>query len=317
MIYTVSTNPALDLILTVPAIEFEVVLRAYEVRREMGGKGFNVSRFLKALGVANVAVAFAAGFTGQALEAGLQRNGVKTDFIYLDGESRTNVVIQEPEGQRHIKANQPGATVTPQGKAAFWDLLHRRAQPDDLWVLTGSLAPGLDTDFYAEVSEELRSRGARVVLDTSGPPLRSGCAARPLLVKPNIVEAEEFTGLTIRSIEVAAAAATAFHDAGAQNVILSLGKDGAIVAGDGELLHLQPPPVTVKTAVGAGDAVVAGAVWALLQALPIGQVGLWGVTTGTVTAMHDDLQPHHRSELDAILQKVTVRVLPKDNSVVQ
>ena len=89
-----------------------------------------------------------------------------------------------------------------------------------------------------------------------------------------------------------------------------MGKDGAIVAGDGELLHLQPPPVTVKTAVGAGDAVVAGAVWALLQGMPVRTVGLWGVATGTVTAMHDDLQPQNRSELDAIMRQVSVRVLP-------
>lgn len=309
MIYTVSANPALDLILTVPAIEFEVVLRAFEVRREMGGKGFNVSRYLKALGLDNIAVAFAAGFTGQALEAGLRSVGVETAFIYLEGETRTNVVIQEPGGRRHIKANQPGATVTPEGMAAFWDLVRTRATPDDVWVLTGSLAPGLAPDFYAEVGEALHARGARVVLDTSGPALRRGCAARPLLVKPNVVEAEEFTGLTIRSVETAAAAAAAFIDAGAQNVILSMGKDGAIVAGGGDLLHLQPPAVTVKTAVGAGDAVVAGAVWALQQGLPTRGVGLWGVTTGTVTAMHDDLQPQNRAELDALRQQVTVRVL--------
>ena len=259
--------------------------------------------------VDNVAVAFAAGFTGQALETGLQNVGVATAFIYLEGETRTNVVIQEPAGRRHIKANQPGATVTPEGMAAFWDLVRIRAAPDDVWVLTGSLAPGLAPDFYAEVSEELQKHGARVILDTSGPALRRGCAARPVLVKPNVVEAEEFTGLTIRSVETAAAAATAFLDAGAQNVILSMGKDGAIVAGGGELLHLQPPAVTVKTAVGAGDAVVAGAVWALLQGLPAREVGLWGVATGTVTAMHDDLQPQNRAELDAIQQQVTVRVL--------
>ena len=80
---------------------------------------------------------------------------------------------------------------------------------------------------------------------------------------------------------------------------------------------MNPPPVTVNTAVGAGDAVVAGAVWALLQRLPIGQVGRWGVTTGTVTAMHDDLQPQHRPELDGIMQQVTARVLPKGDAVVQ
>ncbi len=309
MIYTLSTNPALDLILTVPAIEFEVVLRAFEVRREMGGKGFNVSRYLKALGVDNVAVAFAGGYTGQALESGLQAVGVQTAFLYVEGESRTNVVIQEPEGRRHIKANQPGAAVTEEGRAAFWELIERKAAPGDIWVLTGSLAPGLQPNFYAEVGVELRRRGARFVLDTSGPALREGCAAQPDLVKPNVVEAQEFTGRPIHSREDAADAAQALLDAGAHMVILSMGKDGAVVAGDGALFHVAPPPVTVKTAVGAGDAVVAGAVWALLQGLPAAEIGRWGVTTGTVTAMHDDLQPRHKAELSAIHQQVQVTPL--------
>jgi 1-phosphofructokinase family hexose kinase len=309
MIYTVSANPALDLILTVPAIEFDEVLRAYEVRRAMGGKGFNVSRYLQALGVDNVAVAFAGGFTGQALEAGLQAGGIATEFIYIDGESRTNVVIQEPEGSRHIKANQPGPTVTAAGQAAFWELLHRRGQTGDIWVLTGSLAPGLASDFYAEAAEELHRCGAHVVLDTSGPALRRGCAARPLLVKPNVLEAEEFTGRKIGSIHDAAAAAQAFLAAGAQMAILSLGKDGAIVASADTLLHLQPPPVKVKTAVGAGDAVVAGAVWALRKGLPAADAGRWGVTTGTVTAMYDDLTPHARPQLDAMYAQVVAQEL--------
>jgi 1-phosphofructokinase family hexose kinase len=309
MIYTVSANPALDLILTVPAIEFEVVLRANAVRREMGGKGFNVSRYLKALAVDNVAVAFAAGYTGQALEAGLRAGGIATEFIYMEGESRTNVVIQEPEGRRHIKANQPGPTVTAEGKAALWDLLRRRATAGDVWVLTGSLAPGLASEFYAEVTAELHQRGAAVVLDTSGPALRQGCAAGPQLVKPNLLEAEEFTGRPINSIADAAAAARSFMAAGAQTVILSLGKEGAVVAGDGKLLHVQPPPVKVKTAVGAGDAVVAGAVWALGQRLPIEEVGKWSVATGTITAMHDDLQPEHQGQLAELFRAVALQQL--------
>jgi 1-phosphofructokinase family hexose kinase len=313
MIYTVSTNPALDLILTVPAIDFDVVLRAHTVRRALGGKGFNVSRYLQALGMDSVAVAFAGGFTGQALAAGLRAGGIATDFIPLEEETRTNVVVAEPSG-RHIKANQAGATIPPAGKQAFWDLLRRRAQPGDLWVLTGSLAPGLEEDFYAEVGTELRRRGAAFVLDTSGGALRRGCAAGPRLVKPNVVEAEEFTGRTIDSPAAAAAAAGAFLAAGAELVILSLGKDGAIVAGEGALLHLQGPPVTVKTAVGAGDAVVAGAVYALRGGLGVAEIGVaeigrWGVATATVTAMHDDLAAHHRAAVADLLPQVTVRSL--------
>lgn len=310
MIYTVSANPALDLILTVPAIEFEVVLRAYEVRRDMGGKGFNVSRYLKALGTENVAVAFAAGFTGQALAAGLTAGGIPTEFVYLQaGETRTNVVIQEPDGRRHVKANQPGATITASDQAAFWERLEVLVKPGDLWVLTGSLAPGLEHDFYAQAAERLQAHGADFVLDTSGPALRRGCAAHPVLVKPNVLEAEQFTGKKIESVADAGLAAGAFLDAGARFVILSMGKDGAVVASASEMLHVQPPKVAVKTAVGAGDAVVAGAVWAMQQGLAPHAVGTWAAAAGTLTAMHDDLPANSHGELAAIAQQMQVKAL--------
>jgi len=313
MIYTVSANPALDLILTVPAIEFEVVLRAYDVRRELGGKGFNVSRYLKALGIENVAVAFAGGYTGQALAAGLTglpEGGIRTEFVYLQaGETRTNVVIQEPNGRRHIKANQPGPTVSAADLDAFWDRLNALAAPGDLWILTGSLAPGLPVDFYAKCAAQLQAREAAFVLDTSGPALRAGLAAGPALVKPNAVEAEEFTGQPISTPQDAARAAGAFLQAGAQRVILSLGKDGAVLAAGDERLHLQPPAVTVQTAVGAGDAVVAGAVWAMQQSLSLREIGVWAVATGTLTAMHDNLPPNPHTQLAAIAAQVQVQSL--------
>ena len=241
--------------------------------------------------------------------------GVPAEFVYLqEGETRTNVVIQEPNGRRHIKANQPGATVSAADQEAFWARLRTLARPGDLWVLTGSLAPGLPPAFYAQAAEELRHAGAQFVLDTSGPALRRGCAARPALVKPNALEAEEFTGSKIHSPADAAAAAGAFLEAGAQRVILSLGKDGAIVAGSDPqagnvLLHVQPPAVTVQTAVGAGDAVVAGAVWAMQQGLPLAEIGVWGVATGTLTAMYDDLPPDPHAQLAEIAAQVQVRAL--------
>jgi len=309
MIYTVSANPALDLTLTVPAIEFEVVLRANAVRREWAGKGFNVARFLKALGVDNIAMAFAAGYTGHALDDGLRAGGIETDFIYVDGETRTNVVIQEPDSKRHIKVNQPGALVTPAGKAALLVRAQARVQPGDIWVLTGSLAPGLPSDFYADLAAVLHAGNAQVILDTSGPALQQGCAARPRLVKPNAVEAEEFTGHAVTSPAEAVIATQAFLAAGAQMVILSLGKDGAVVDDGRQQFHVRPPHVKVKTAVGAGDALVTGALWALRQQLPTADIGRWGVTVGTVTAIHDDLSPTAWPELQAIYQQVQVTEL--------
>ncbi len=194
MIYTVSANPALDLTLTVPEIEYDTVLRATEVRRDVAGKGFNVSIFLKTLGVENVAMAFVAGHTGQALEDGLHNLGIATDFIYVEGETRTNVVVREPAGRRHIKVNQPGATVTVADYQHFQERVGERADAGDLFILTGSLAPGLPVTFYGELIELLHSHGATVILDSSGQALTHGCAAKPAWAKPNTVEAAEFTG---------------------------------------------------------------------------------------------------------------------------
>ena len=173
-------------------------------------------------------------------------------------------------------------------------------------MLTGSLAPGLAADFYTQVAAALRRVGADFVLDSSGPALRSACAAAPLLVKPNLVEAEEFSDQAIRSPGAAAAAARTFLAAGAQTVILSMGKEGAIVADGETALHLQPPAVSVQTAVSAGDAVVAGAIWAMQQGLSLREIGVWGVATGTLTAMHDDLPPQPLAQLEEIAARVRV-----------
>lgn len=308
MIYTVSANPALDLTLTVPVIEFETVLRATGVRRAWAGKGFNVSRFLKKLGIENVAFAFAAGHTGRALAEGLHELGIQTHFVMVDGETRTNVVIEEPDGH-HIKVNQPGAAVTGADIATFHDQVRAVAAPGDVWVLTGSLAPGMAVDFYADLARVLHAAGAQVVLDTSGAALRAGMAGRPEFVKPNTVEATEYLGAPVTSIEAAAAAAMAFQRGGADHVVLSMGKDGAIAADATGCWRVTPPAIQARTGVSAGDALVAGSVLALRRGLQMPEIARWGVAVGTLAAMRDDLPPDPWPELDDLLGRVEVTPL--------
>ncbi len=309
MIVTVSANPAVDLWLTVPAVEYDVVLRATEVRRDIAGKGFNVSRFLKALHAENVAVALAGGYTGQGLEAGLNQLGVDTDFVYVEGETRTNVMVLESETGRHIKVNQPGPSVSPKDYAAFMVRVGDRIAADDIWVLTGSLPPGLPANFYADLATQVRAGGAKVVLDTSGAPLTEGCAARPYLVKPNVVEAEEFTGMSVGSVAEAATAVRIFLARGAETVILSMGGQGAVAGDSAGCYHLQPPPVKVRTAVSAGDALVAGAVWAMARNASLLEIARWGVTAGTVAAQNDSLEGRTIADLNNVYDQVTITSL--------
>ncbi len=142
MIYTLTLNPALDRELTVPALALDTVLRASESRVDCGGKGFNVSRMLASLGAQSVALGFAGGHTGAMLRDGLAALGIATDFVWITGETRTNVSIIVGDEGHHIKVNEAGPTVSADELAALAQRVRELARAGDWWVLAGSLPPG-------------------------------------------------------------------------------------------------------------------------------------------------------------------------------
>ncbi len=308
-IYTVSVNPAIDLFLDVPAVAFDEVLRATAVRRVWAGKGFNVARTVQRLGGGSVAMGFVGGYAGMAICAGLEAEGIPTDFVSVDDETRTNVMVVDQSTGRHIKVNQAGAPVPPAAQTEFLASVHRRLAPGDLWVLTGSLAPGLNAAFYAELIKVIHAAGAFAGLDSSGAALRHGCAARPDLVKPNTVEARDLTGATVTTVEEAVHAVAAFHAAGARRVALSMGADGLVYSDGATVVHVAPPAVKVRTAVGAGDALLGGLVWALTQGMAAVEVACWGVATGAVYAQADALPAAAQPAVRQMLARLQVTVL--------
>ncbi|MCS6826199.1 MAG: 1-phosphofructokinase family hexose kinase [Caldilinea sp.] len=308
-IYTVSVNPAIDLFLDVPEIVFDEVLRATAVRRVWAGKGFNVSRALQRLGGKSTALGFVGGYAGMAIRAGLESEGIATDFVTVEEETRTNVMIVDLGAGRHIKVNQTGAPVPAAAQEEFRACVRRHLKPGDLWVLTGSLAPGLSTDFYAEMIELLHAGGAWAALDTSGTALRAGCAARPELVKPNAAEAYDLTGERVTSIEDACRAVAAFHAAGARRVALSMGAQGLLYSDGETLVHAAPPQLRVRTAVGAGDALLGGLVWALAQGMPSIEVACWGAATGAVYVQDDSLPLAAQPVVRQMIERLQITVL--------
>lgn len=142
---------------------------------------------------------FVGGATGQMLERGLSDLGIATDFVHIVGETRTNVVITDANAERHVKVNEVGPKVRADEVAAFLDRARERVRPGDIWVLSGSLPPGVPPDFYAQFIALVQAGGAKALLDSSGEPLRLGYVTGPYLVKPNAVEAEEVMGREISS----------------------------------------------------------------------------------------------------------------------
>lgn len=308
MIVTVTPNPVLDRTLTVPRILFDEVMRATEVRLDWGGKGFNVSRALKALGVESTAMGFIGGATGLMLERGLQELGIATEFVHIVGETRSNIIVREAQSARYIKVNEAGPTVQADEVQRFLEQAAGRARQGDIWVLAGSLPPGVPADFYARLIALLREQEARTFLDTSGEPLRLGCAARPTLVKPNALEAAQVTGRGITSQAEAFDAVARLLDLGIKLVALSLGGDGLLLASSEEAVWARPPAVSVRNPTGAGDALLAGIIWALGQGLALEDVARWGVAAGTASAMGEGVSVGTRTEVAKLYAEVSIEV---------
>jgi 1-phosphofructokinase family hexose kinase len=284
MIYTLTLNPAVDRELTVPVMEFDSVLRAIEARVDFGGKGFNVSRLLKGLETPSTAVGFLGGRAGELLQDGLQSLGVGTDFVWVPGETRTNVSIVTQSHDHYLKVNEKGPLVDETKQQELLEKIDSLAKPGDWWVLAGSLPPGVGDDFYAHVVHVLNKHEAQAILDTSGESLKMGCAEKPYLVKPNAEEAHVLTGLPMETPSEIASGAAEIRSLGAQNVVISLGKKGALLHTADEAWLTHTPTVQEKNPIGAGDSMVGGLVWALTRGLALKEALGWGVASGAATA---------------------------------
>ena len=309
MIVTVTPNPVLDRTLTVSEIVINEMTRALETREDWGGKGFNVSRALKALGAESLAMGFAGGSTGAKLAAGLRGLGIATDLVPVAGETRTNIVITNRAGTQYVKVNEPGPTVSVAEAATFFKQVEAMTRPGDLWALCGSLPPGLPADFYAQLTRLLNERGARVLLDTSGEPLRLGLEARPYAIKPNLPEVEALLGHPVEGAAALVEAVDTLLRLGISLVGLSLGANGLILASADTRYWAKPPEVAAPNPVGAGDALVAGLLWTLSEGMPLAEVAAWSVAAGTAAAMREGVSVGTRAEVEAIWKQVTCRPL--------
>jgi 1-phosphofructokinase family hexose kinase len=306
MIYTVTLNPALDRELTIPAFDLDQVLRASAVRLDWGGKGLNVSRALAALGTTSIALGFMGGATGETLATGLAKLGIESDFVQTAQETRTNTSIVSEDHSHYLKVNEAGPQVTTTEQTALLDKIRALAQPDDWWVLAGSLPPGMPSAFYADIIRVVQSIGAHAVLDCDGEGLRLGCAASPFLVKPNASEAGRLIEAQIESAEQARQAVGKIHNLGAQRAVISLGRAGAIYSDDQVIWHAEAPQVEERNPIGAGDALVAGMVWGLSQALSSSDVIRWGVACGTAAASLDGTAMGDQSLVASLSARVRV-----------
>jgi 1-phosphofructokinase family hexose kinase len=304
MIYTLTLNPAIDRELTVTEVQFDAVLSAVKSQVDFGGKGFNVSRLLKSMGMPSTALGFVGGRTGERLRSGLEALDIQTDFVWITGETRTNISIVTERHDHYIKVNEKGPLVDEAKQRELLDKIASTAAAGDWWVLAGSLPPGVPDSFYAQIIETLNERNAVTVLDTTGESLRLGCEAKPFLVKPNAEEAQKLTGLPVDTLPQIAIAAAELRNLGAQNVVISLGKKGALLQTMDESWLVRSPKIKEKNPIGAGDSMVGGLVWALTQGISLKEALGWGVASGAASASLSGTEVGSRLLIEELFSRV-------------
>jgi 1-phosphofructokinase family hexose kinase len=304
MIYTLTLNPAVDLELTIDEFRFDSVGRASASRMDCGGKGFNVSRMLANLNSPSTALGFVGGKNGERLEQTLHSLGITTDFNRIDGETRTNVSIVKADSSQYLKVNEPGPTIAAADVEALIEKVGQRAQAGDWWVLSGSIPPGVPATIYATLIRIIEDAGANALLDTSGEPLRAGCAAAPAIVKPNMEEARELTAAVCGEHASDADVAAALLAMGPRNLVISMGREGAMLATQAGLEMARTPAVTERNPIGAGDSMVGGIVWGLSRGLAIGEALKCGIACGAATASRNGTELGSLDQVEELLTQI-------------
>lgn len=309
-ILTLTPNTTLDLTVFIPSFGWNRTIRATNTVQSMGGKPTDASWILGTNGIPSRALGLAAGATGKKVEAMLAARGVTVDFDWVEGETRTNVVIVNEDGSGQTTITTTTMTITPQAVDALYDHYMRELPTASVVVLGGTLPRGMTPDFYARCIEAAHAHGVPVVFDAAEPNLGVGLAARPTFIKPNKDEIEGLTGQVIGTLEDAYRAGRQIVDRYGTQPIITLGSDGALPVLADRAYFIPALPIEVVSASGAGDAVLAGIAYAIHAGLPIEDGLRFGTAAAAAVCLMPGTADCRREDVERLLPQVTLTLFP-------
>ena len=308
-VLTVTLNPAIDMRMRFSQVHLEALNRAQNVQLEPSGKGINVARALVRQGVEVTAVALLGGPSGAMLESQLLGQSIselRLLRVPIAGETRCNVKVLDLERAAVTELNAPGPEVSTSELEALRQTLRREVSMGDLVVVSGSLPAGVPVEAYANLLRELSGLGVKTYFDADGAALQAGLEAKPFLIKPNRLEAETLLNVRIESRTDALEATRKFQTLGAQQVVLSLGAEGALFVSSTEAVFAQSPAVQVHSTVGSGDALLSGVVAAQLHGLSWLEMARYATAVAAARVASSSLEFPAPHEIAALLERVQV-----------
>ena len=301
MIYTVTFNPSLDYIVSVEDFKLGITNRTSSELMLPGGKGINVSTVLGNLGIENTALGFAAGFTGEEIIRQVEHMGIRSDFIMVpDGISRINLKLKSIDG---TEINGCGPEISEAAVAELMEKLEVLGE-EDVLVLAGSIPSSMPDDIYRRILKRLQGRGVTAVVDATKDLLLNVLEYRPFLVKPNNHELGEIFQVELWDRKSVVSYARKLQEMGAQNVLVSMAGEGAVLAAqDGTVYENPAPEGTLVNGVGAGDSMVAGFLAGWMEKQDFRHAFYMGVSAGSASAFSERLAT--REEIKHIYVQMT------------
>lgn len=310
MIYTITFNPALDYTVQVEKFEIGKINRTKSENILAGGKGLNVSIILKRLGIENTALSFIAGFTGKELERKIRQYNIKTEFIETNrGYTRINVKISSLEKNSLIQESETalngnGPEITENDIEKLLQKI-QNINSNDIVILSGNIPKCINENIYEIICKELDGKNVKFVVDASQKLLMNCLKYKPFFIKPNKEELEETFNKKIETKEEIIIYAKKLQEKGAQNVLISLGGDGAILLTEkNEIYYSNTPKGQVVNTVGAGDSMVAGFVAGYLKKKDYKEALKLGIASGSATAFSAGLAMNE--EINGLLKQITI-----------
>ncbi|MEE0616683.1 MAG: 1-phosphofructokinase [Intestinibacter bartlettii] len=307
MIYTVTLNPSIDYIIETDKFKIGEVNRANKEELYPGGKGINVSLMLNELQVENTALGFLGGFIGEYIENTLASNGVNTEFIKLEkGFSRINLKIKN---EVETEINGKGPHISEDNLQLLYKKIEK-LKDEDILVLCGSIPKSLSNTLYQDIISMVAKKNVKVIVDATSNLLLNTLKYNPFLIKPNIHELEEIFDTKIDCIDSTIFYATKLKDMGAENVLISMGKDGALLIDSKGKIYLSNAPYgDVVNTVGSGDSMVAGFISGYLKTKDYKEALKLGASCGSATAFSSGIG--EKKLIDTLKNEIEIKEICK------
>jgi 6-phosphofructokinase 2 len=307
-IATLTMNPTVDLTMSVEQVLPTRKLRCDNPRRDPGGGGINVARAFHDLGGTVIAVFPAGGPTGLFLKEILRRKGIEFYDVAFKALTRESFSINETSTGKQYRFVLPGPVLTKEEWESSLERITRLDPAPDYVVASGSLPRGVPDDFYARLAAILKGTDTRMILDTSGEPLRIALQEGVHLVKPNLDELAELVGDDLEEPAAQEQACRELIDkGGAEVVALSLGSEGALLVSGNETFRQPALEVEVNSAVGAGDSFVAGLTLGLVRDWPLREAFFLGMAAGTAALISPGTELCRRQDTERYFQQICAR----------